>query len=64
MRAAADSPAQPQTFRVDMSFSYSESLYEGGGANRLGKDEDSDIDNLDFDNFKGIYFDEDPNRKY
>jgi len=26
--------------------------------------QDSDIDNLDFDNFKGIYFDEDPNRKY
>ena len=25
---------------------------------------DSDVDELDFDNFKGIYFDEDPNRKY
>ena len=44
-----------------MSMSHSESFYEGGGK---AKDEDSDIDNLDFDNFKGIYFDEDPNRKY
>jgi hypothetical protein len=26
--------------------------------------EDSDVDDLDFDNFKGIYFDEDPNRKF
>mmetsp|Transcript_7991 Transcript_7991/g.12352 ORF Transcript_7991/g.12352 Transcript_7991/m.12352 type:complete len:94 (+) Transcript_7991:155-436(+) len=25
---------------------------------------DSDIDNIDFENFKGIYFEEDPNRKY
>jgi hypothetical protein len=25
---------------------------------------DSDIDNIDFDNFKGIYFEDDPNRKY
>ena len=36
--------------------------YEGGG--KVAKDDDSDIDNLDFDNFKGIYFNEDPNRKY
>jgi len=28
------------------------------------RDNDSDIDELDFNNFKGIYFDEDPNRKY
>jgi len=28
------------------------------------RDGDSDIDELDFNNFKGIYFDEDPNRKY
>lgn len=34
---------------------------EGG---KVDKDQDSDIDNLDFDNFKGIYFEEDPNRKY
>jgi hypothetical protein len=25
---------------------------------------DSDIDNIDFNDFKGIYFEEDPNRKY
>ena len=46
--------------------SISDSQYEGGGdgnINDMEKD-DSDIDNLDFDNFKGIYFDEDPNRKY
>ncbi len=35
--------------------------FEGGGEH---KDEDSDIDNIDFKNFKGIYFDDDPNRKY
>ena len=34
---------------------------EGGG---VEKDNDSDIDNIDFNNFKGIYIDEDPNRKY
>jgi hypothetical protein len=34
---------------------------EGGG---VDKDNDSDIDNIDFNNFKGIYIDEDPNRKY
>mgnify|MGYP000397294794 FL=1 len=37
------------------------SQYEGGG---VEKDNDSDIDNIDFNNFKGIYIDEDPNRKY
>ncbi len=26
--------------------------------------EDSDVDDLDFNNFKGIYFNDDPNRKY
>ncbi len=26
--------------------------------------QDSDVDDLDFDNFKGIYFNDDPNRKY
>jgi len=25
---------------------------------------ESDVDELDFDNFKGIYFNDDPNRKY
>jgi hypothetical protein len=25
---------------------------------------DSDVDDIDFDNFKGIYFNDDPNRKY
>ena len=30
----------------------------------MNRDNDSDIDELDFNNFKGIYFDEDPNRKY
>lgn len=37
------------------------SQYEGGGPD---KDNESDIDNLDFNNFKGIYIDEDPNRKF
>ena len=41
--------------------SMDESTYEGGD---MARDVDSDIDNLDFNNFKGIYFDEDPNRKY
>ena len=41
--------------------SVDQSTYEGGD---VARDADSDIDNLDFNNFKGIYFDEDPNRKY
>lgn len=43
-------------------------LYEGGGKKHglgdIDKDNDSDIDNIDFNNFKGIYIDEDPNRKF
>ena len=39
------------------------SCYEGGDVMNLEK-ADSDIDNIDFNDFKGIYFDEDPNRKY
>jgi hypothetical protein len=35
--------------------------FEGGD---LDKDNESDIDNIDFANFKGIYIDEDPNRKF
>ena len=35
-----------------------------GTLNDMGRDNDSDIDELDFNNFKGIYFEEDPNRKY
>ena len=35
-----------------------------GTLNDMQRDGDSDIDELDFDNFKGIYFEEDPNRKY
>jgi len=35
--------------------------FEGGS---IVKDNESDIDNFDFENFKGIYIDEDPNRKY
>ena len=46
----------------------SSTLYEGGGRKKgladLDKDNDSDIDNIDFNNFKGIYIDEDPNRKF
>ena len=39
--------------------------YEGGGNDMAALEkEDSDIDNIDFNDFKGIYFDEDPNRKY
>ena len=34
---------------------------EGGD---VDKDNHSDIDNIDFTNFKGIYIDEDPNRKF
>ena len=30
----------------------------------MHRDNDSDIDDLDFNNFKGIYFEEDPNRKF
>ena len=46
--------------------SISASQYEGGEGGKINdmEKDDSDIDNLDFDNFKGIYFDEDPNRKY
>ena len=44
-------------------------MLEGGSKdsatlNDINKDGESDIDDLDFNNFKGIYFDEDPNRKY
>jgi hypothetical protein len=35
-----------------------------GGDKDVVKDNDSDIDNIDFTNFKGIYIDEDPNRKF
>ena len=35
-----------------------------GTLNDMQRENDSDIDELDFNNFKGIYFDEDPNRKY
>ena len=35
-----------------------------GTLNDMQRDNDSDIDELDFNNFKGIYFEEDPNRKY
>ena len=35
------------------------SQFEGGEA-----EVDSDVDNIDFNNFKGIYIDEDPNRKF
>jgi hypothetical protein len=39
--------------------------YEGGGDEAaLDKENESDIDNIDFANFKGIYIDEDPNRKF
>lgn len=30
----------------------------------MEKENESDIDNIDFANFKGIYIDEDPNRKF
>ena len=38
-------------------------MFEGGDIMGLEK-EDSDIDNIDFNDFKGIYFDDDPNRKF
>ena len=44
------------------STSSQDSIEMEGGA--VEKDNDSDIDNIDFNNFKGIYIDEDPNRKY
>ena len=38
---------------------------EGGDKNVDGMPADSDVDDLgDFNNFKGIYFNDDPNRKY
>jgi hypothetical protein len=41
------------------------SLYEGGKADIMDLDKaDSDIDNIDFNDFKGIYFAEDGNDKY
>ena len=39
----------------------SDSQYEGGG---VAVENESDIDDIDFQNFKGIYIDEDPNRKF
>ncbi len=42
----------------ELSPSKSTILYEGGSG------QDSDVDNIDFQNFKGIYIDEDPNRKF
>mgnify|MGYP007047800854 CR=1 FL=1 len=35
--------------------------YEGGD---VEKERESDIDDIDFANFKGIYIDEDPDRKF
>lgn len=43
-------PTSPSSFQM-----------EGGD---VDKDNHSDIDNIDFTNFKGIYIDEDPNRKF
>ena len=37
-----------------------ESEEDGDEQNRI----DSDVDDIDFQNFKGIYFNDDPNRKY
>ena len=60
-------PSQPNQILSTISVADSTSKlsqfseYEGG---EIDKDNQSDIDNLDFNNFKGIYFDEDPNRKY
>ena len=54
---------QGQSSTTSISVSQYEGGDKGGNINDMEKD-DSDIDNLDFDNFKGIYFDEDPNRKY
>ena len=47
--------------KLEVSSSQDSMEMEGGG---VEKDNDSDIDNIDFNNFKGIYIDEDPNRKY
>ena len=47
--------------KLEVSSSQDSIEMEGGG---VEKDNDSDIDNIDFNNFKGIYIDEDPNRKY
>ena len=50
---------------MERSDNSSDCQYEGGkGLTDVDKDADSDIDNLDFQNFKGIYIDEDPNRKF
>jgi len=46
---------------IPLPVSDSSSHYEGGG---VDKENESDIDEIDFNNFKGIYIDEDPNRKY
>lgn len=34
------------------------------GNEKEGAAVDSDVDDIDFQNFKGIYFNDDPNRKY
>ena len=47
--------------KLEVSSSQDSMEMEGGA---VEKDNDSDIDNIDFNNFKGIYIDEDPNRKY
>lgn len=51
---------------MKQGYSSSSSLYEGGGKGNVMalEKEDSDIDNIDFNDFKGIYFDDDPNRKF
>ena len=47
------------------SSSISSDLYEGGDPDIMDLDKaDSDIDNIDFNDFKGIYFDDDPNNKF
>jgi hypothetical protein len=48
---------------MNSSSNSSEEYFEGGDVMGLDK-EDSDIDNIDFNDFKGIYFEDDLNKKY
>lgn len=46
-------------YLMDEDFNESDEEGQGQAAAK-----DSDVDDLDFNNFKGIYFNDDPNRKY
>jgi len=48
---------------IDFEGGDKKSSSDDGDINDLDKSDDSDIDDIDFKNFKGIYINEDPDKK-